>query len=277
MHNKIFLGFALVLALTLFSSSAHADLKIKRSGEDKSAEIWIKLDRLNEVEGLIADGKTHEARIVLDALLEQYPDYKEAGELHKKLNNRGEVGAGDAAGGKRKKADLANELWLDFLRLKSAGKIAEARANILAINDLYKDEGVRPAFLADIDREAAEVEEKVETSLKDQFINTEDRLSGLSGLKDSEERLAESVKLYGILCSILSENKGLVRAVSLREKVLRELKKSARIIFAKAETMKGLEGCELARPVFQKLLGILNYPELDYYQLTKRELGYCDE
>lgn len=266
------------LLLMLVPSSAFADLNLGTEdiGRKGDSEAWVMLEKLSEAEDMIEAGDISGARLALEALLKRYPEYKVAKYLYANLGKDAHSG-GEMQKGEREKADAANRLWQDFQGLKEAGKCSEARAKLTEIGNLYKRGGFKPPFLSGYETELARAERCVEKGLEGEFKKIEEGLAAPRVVEGSAERAVRLVALYEVLRSVLQRGGGLAKAEYLNGQVIRELSRSARVLFAKGRTLKELDDCDAAAAEFQKLIGLLKYRELEFYGRAEKELEACEK
>lgn len=242
----------------------------------QKSDVWLRLEKINEVEELVAAGDTGGALIKLDALAEEYPKDPEIKNIGSRLNGSEKESNNDSAV-EREKADLANGEWLNYLGFKESGDIISARGAIMAIKKIYGNGGKKPTFLDGLEEEAVRIEEMAEGLAADRMKNISEKLDGLSSVEDLDKRLGILLGLYDDLNSMLSDMEGLGSAVGLKGKVVGEIGKNSRIFLAKASTLKRLEGCAMAVPEYRRLVDILGHPELGSYQAATEELHACEK
>lgn len=264
-----------ILLFVLLVPQIAYGLQIEKRNPAKESDIWLQLESLNKVEELLVEGKRDEARIILEGFLEEYPDNSQAKDLYLRLREEDGLKA-EGGNQSRLKGDRANEYWIKFQEYKKRGELAEARKMILKIEELYRGDGLRPAFLAGLDDEYSQIEKETKFIVSGDLAGIESRMKRALKANDSEKSLKMLIELYDELEKMLSKYEGIKSALVLREKILAEVNKSARILFAKAKMLKELEGCQFAIGKYRSLLEMLSFSELDFYKKTKLEIDNCE-
>lgn len=267
----------IVLISMLVAADVGAEIKTEAVHGLEDSDMWVKVEQMSEAEALAARGLKREARLLLDSLLERYPDYDEAKRLYDTLGaNTGD----DSASRDRtaaEKSDKAEMLWREYKELRGAADLSGARKKLLEIKSLYADGGVRPSFLSDLEKEYGDVERVLANALAGVFAEIEEKLAEILRNNDLDARLAGLIKIYALIEKILSEKGDIPRAVELRDKIIGNLNRAARVAYSKAAMIGELGGCPLSAPAFKKLVNALARPELEIYQMAKRKAEACEK
>lgn len=264
-----------MLLFMLFPSVGVAGvLDLEKADNRRNSDVWARLDRLSQVEELLMKGDLFQAILEVEALLEEYPDYDLAKDLKARLDSQKKVGE---AQGLQKRADEANDLWRKYNEHKNAGEYSSARKDLLSIRTLYNEEGAGGSLANDLKKEMLSIEERLDNSLSPKFSKIRSDIKAASKIESSEDRLKTIIKIHETISRILGTNAGLPSAILLEQDILKELDKAARLILAKAITLKQLDGCEPALPILNNLKNILNHPALRLYGVVSEEISNCGE
>lgn len=273
MNRVVFVTIVIILSLNMTVSYAS---EIDHKKQDNDDLIWVKLEKLSRAQELINIGDNNKAKIVLEGMMEKYPDYEEAESLYEKLKNEETASLSTPYDSDRKIADLANGYWQEYKKFKSSGELGKAYKEIQKINALYDGSDSKPLFLSGLEAEVENLKLKIDFLIGSKIRAVQGELKTIGQIEDAGQRLTKTVGVYESVQNLLKNYEGLKKVKQLNSRIVDLVNKSARVVFAKHMVSKRLEGCDGAEGGLEEMLKILKFPEFDYYKEVEKEIAKCE-
>jgi|GEM_PF-3552097 len=231
---------------------------------------WDAVEKIGEAESFVARRMYKEALVVLDAILGDCPSWKEAAELKAEVEVA-LAGSESSGPGDTESIGEAAKLWGDFIALRDGGRLKEAWRVLTDLRRASNTGSARPTFFDELEREGERLEEMILASLAPKMELVRRRLGEVLTLKDELSKAEGLSSIYKDVQSILDEYPLLRPWMELKGEIVREARRSARLIYYKGLETKRFDGCSGILPSFTRLAGLSIAAETDVY------LGVLDE
>jgi hypothetical protein len=274
-RDKSIIKLSILILLVTYPCISYS-ITTEMKQKNKSADVWLKMEKLGEAEDLIVKGENRKALIILEGLLERHENYSEARELYEKVSGLLKTEHDEGVVKTDAKIDLADKYWAEYQEYEEKGNLAMARKKAILIESLFKAGDIKPAFLAEFKKRSENVKSKINFILGSFLSTVKGRIHAAKFAKNSEEKVELLVKAYKSLIEMSLQYPDFESVDILKVELLSELNRASRVLFAKAKTIWSLEGCSAALNEYRSLLKTLSVQELEFYKRTEQEIRRCE-